>query len=73
MRRIWTLWKAFAAWIGEWQTRIVLVLVYLLVLPWFSFLRLRDPLGRRRRPGAATYWEPWRREPDTVDRHVHPF
>ena len=57
LQSIWRGWKAFAHFLGRIQTTVVLTLLYLVLLPVFSLVRLRDPLRRRLGEGDS-YWEP---------------
>ena len=58
-------WKAFAHRLGRIQTWIILSLLYFLVVPLFSLIRIRDPLG-------YTLGEPdsWWEEMEPVDEKM---
>jgi hypothetical protein len=67
LHRIWSAWKQLARRIGEFNSRVVLTLLYaVLVIPVGLILRLvADPL-RRRRPQTSN-WTPRVPAPATVD------
>ena len=58
---------------GLFLTVLIMSLIYWLVLPFFTFLKLGDPLKCRPNPGAASYWEDWKQNEQTVDRYSRPF
>ena len=59
-RRLWARWKMVAEKIGVFQSRVLLVVLYfVLVTPFALVVRLaKDPLRLRRREGS--YWIPRR-------------
>ncbi len=67
LTRAWNAWKQLARRIGEFNSRVVLTLLYaVLVVPVGLILRLvADPL-RRRRPQTSN-WTPRVPAPTTVD------
>lgn len=67
MATVWRGWQRLARRISEFQSRVLLAVLYAaLVMPLGLILRLfRDPL-RRRRP-AATNWVPRAAAPNTLD------
>ncbi len=58
LRRAWTQWKRFAAWIGKWNTRLLLTVTYFLAMgPISVMLRLlrKNPLEKRWRRGQSAW------------------
>ena len=56
-RRAWERWKAVAKKIGNFQSRLILTLFYLLIVPPFALIVkvFKDPL-RLRAPKEGSYW-----------------
>ena len=69
---LWRGWKAFARALGYVQTVLVLTVLYLLLLPFFSLVRLRDPL-RRRLDAAGSWWEPMEPVDATIEEAARRF
>ncbi len=67
LHRIWSAWKRIASRIGDFNSRVVLTLLYaVLVIPVGLILRqVADPL-RRRRPQTSN-WTPRVPPPATLD------
>ena len=56
LARLWQGWKRVARRIGEFQSRVVLTLLYfLLFAPITLIIRAKDPLGLKEPPG----WRPY--------------
>lgn len=70
-RRIYGTWMTVGAAMGVVMTTLLLTGLFFLFLPFFEFIRLSDPLRRRR--GAASYWEPHRANEPTLERLARPF
>ena len=51
-------WKRFANKIARVQTVVLMTIVYFLLVPFFSLIRLSDPLKLRINKKSASYWEP---------------
>ena len=49
---------------------LMTVLFFVLLLP-FTLIKLKDPL--RLKLGGATYWEPHKNPPATLERFQRPF
>lgn len=56
--RIYRAWKRLARRWGELVGALAMSLIYLLIVPLFLFLRLRDPL-QLRNTRATSYWGDW--------------
>ncbi|MBL8149192.1 MAG: hypothetical protein JNN15_04615 [Blastocatellia bacterium] len=44
---LWDKWKRIALVIGRFQTRVLLTLIYFLIIPFFSLIKLKDPLKKK--------------------------
>ena len=54
--RVWARWKVIAHIIGNFQARVLLSVFYFIVVPPFALIvKVKDPLGLRRRD-RATGW-----------------
>jgi hypothetical protein len=51
-------WKRFANKLGKIQTIILMSIIYFLIVPFFSLIRLVDPLKIKIKKKSASYWEP---------------
>ncbi len=59
--RAWQKWLAVAQVIGRFQTALLVGILYFVVVPVFSLVRLADPLRLRLykvKRQAKTYWQP---------------
>lgn len=71
-RRLHAAWMAVAGALGSVMTAVLLTLLYFLFLPFFAWIRLRDPLrARLRRDGS--YWEDPSPHEATLERMRKPF
>ena len=67
-KRVYVLWMTAALAIGCVVSAIPLTLMFVLVLPIFSFIvRMCDPL-RKKGGGAESYWEDYKPHEPTLDR-----
>ncbi len=64
-------WMKVARAIGIAATIALFSLLFVAVLPFFLFVRLKDPLGKRR--GAASYWEQRGEDDDSLERALRPY
>ena len=55
LKKLWQGWKKFAHKLGIVQTYIVVTLFYCLIVPFFSLIRLQNPL-RLRQPDGHSFW-----------------
>ncbi len=65
IKTLWAKWKQFAHILGRIQTTILLSVIYFLIIPCFSFLRLKDPLCKRL--GKSSYWQTFKTRSLTID------
>lgn len=71
-RRLRAVWMAVSTVLGGFMTAVLLTLLYFLFLPFFAWIRWRDPL-RTRLHRDGSYWEnPSTHEP-TLERMRKPF
>jgi hypothetical protein len=54
LKKVWAGWKRFAHRVGVVQTYILISLLYGLIIPFFSLIRLGDPL--RLRTKSSSFW-----------------
>lgn len=69
--RLYGFWTTLARAIGVLFTVLAFSVVFVVFLPLFLFVRLRDPL--RKRLGAASYWEPGASDDHSLDRALRPY
>lgn len=70
---VYVAWMSVAVPIGIVVSTIMLTLLFVLLLPFFSVVaRLGDPLRKRRHAGG-TYWEDYKPHEPTLDRTARPF
>ena len=67
LKKLWEGWKKFAHKLGVVQTYIIITLLYWLIIPFFSLIRLKNPL-RLRLPATGSFWEERKPDPNTLDR-----
>ncbi len=72
-RRIYVVWMTGAAGIGIAVTFVLLTILYFVLLPVFSLIRLKDPLRLRRRGLDESYWEDHVHHAATPERTLRPF
>lgn len=71
-KALYVVWMSAAMKIGGVVTLILLTVLYVLLLPVFSLIRLGDPL-RMRRKKDGSYWEEHPAHEPTIDRMARPF
>jgi hypothetical protein len=54
-KKLWQGWKRFAHKLGVAQTYIIVTLFYWLIVPFFSLIRLKNPL-RLRQSADRSFW-----------------
>jgi len=55
VRQLWHRWQRLARRIGEWQSRVILTVLYVFLIgPLTLIVRLKDPLGVRH----SRMWQP---------------
>lgn len=71
-RRLYVAWMTAAVYLGTVTSFILLSVLFFILLPVFSLIRLKDPL-RRRWNRSGTYWEPHKPHEPTLERMMRPF
>jgi O-antigen ligase len=69
--RLHAVWTRAARAIGVVFTFVMFTVLFAVLLPFFLFVRLKDPL--RKRLGAASYWERRTQEDDSLERAMRPY
>ncbi len=72
-RRIYVVWMTAAVGIGVVVTFVLLTILYFVLLPFFLFIRLKDPLRLARSRSADSFWEDHPHHPATLERMLRPF
>ena len=70
---VYVIWMTGALWIGKIVTPVMLTIVFVLLLPIFSLIRLGDPLRLRLKPESESYWEDHQHHDSTLERTKRPF
>lgn len=69
--RLHASWMKVAHAIGVAITFVIFTVLFAVLLPFFLFVRLKDPL--RKKLGAASYWEHRKQDDDSLDRALRPY
>ena len=72
-RVIYVVWMTAATWIGAVMTFVLLSVLFFVLLPWFTLIRLKDPLRTRLRGPGQSYWENHQHHESTLERTARPF
>ena len=67
MKKLWEHWKKFAHKLGVAQTYVIVTLLYWLIIPFFSLIRLQNPL-RLRLPKDGSFWIERAPKPNVLER-----
>ncbi len=67
LERFWQGWKRVAHKIGVAQTYVIITLLYWLIVPVFSLIRLQNPL-RLRQSGDRSFWIDRKPTGNSLDR-----
>ena len=72
-RPVYVVWMTGARYLGMAMTFVLLSVLFVILLPIFSLIRLKDPL--RLRPGrpGESYWEEHQHHESTLERTARPF
>ena len=71
-RLVYIIWMSAAMCIGMVMVPLLLSVIYCVVVPVFSLIRLKDPLRKNLRK-EGSYWEPHKPYEPTLERMQHPF
>ncbi len=67
-------WMKFGLFLGIIMTAVMMTVLYIIVLPVFSLIRLKDPLRfKMNKDPKASYWEPHTMSESTIERFSRPF
>lgn len=70
----YVVWMQIAVAIGNVTTPIFFTILFVVMLPLFSLIRLKDPLRFKLKPGPnESYWEEHKFHEDTIERAMRPF
>lgn len=72
-RPVYVVWMTGAAYLGTVMTIVLLSVLFAVLLPIFSLIRLKDPLRLGRDASGASYWEDHRHHESTLERMSRPF
>lgn len=72
-RVIYVVWMTAAMKIGVVMTFVLFSVLFVVLLPWFSFIRLRDPLGMKLKPKGESYWRDHEDQTPELERVARPF
>jgi hypothetical protein len=61
-------WKRFAYKVAKVQTFVLMSIIYFLIVPFFSLVRLSDPLKIKIKKKTDSYWEPKKEMDVSIDR-----
>ena len=67
-------WMKIGFFLGVIMTTVLMTILYCIVVPIFSLIRLKDPLRMKLiKDRSASYWEPHKMAEATVERFSKPF
>jgi hypothetical protein len=71
-RAVYVAWMMMVVPIGIIMSTVIMTLIFAIVLPFFSLIRLSDPL-RKTLHKEGTYWEDAKPYEPTIERMMRPF
>ena len=72
-RPVYVGWMSVAFLLGGVVTVVLLTVLFIVLLPIFSLIRLKDPMRLRLRPAGESYWEDHKHHESTLERTIRPF
>jgi len=72
-RPVYVGWMSVAFFIGGIMTVVMLSVLFIVLLPVFSLIRLGDPLRLKLKPPGESYWEDHVHHESTPERTLRPF
>ena len=72
-RPVYVTWMSVASCIGTVVTFVLLSVLFLVLLPFFSLIRLKDPLRMNLLGSGESYWEDHRHHESTLERTIRQF
>ncbi|NOX58507.1 MAG: hypothetical protein GXP29_06575 [Planctomycetes bacterium] len=70
---VYVAWMSMGMFLGSIMTVVLMSVMFVVLLPIFSLIRLGDPLRLKLHPKGETYWEDYRKYEHTLDRNARPF
>ncbi|HNO78728.1 MAG TPA: hypothetical protein PKN33_11765 [Phycisphaerae bacterium] len=70
---IYIAWMTVGMFLGAIMTFIMMSVLFVVLLPIFSLIRLKDPLRMKLKPPGESYWEDHRDHEPTLERTARPF
>ena len=70
---VYVAWMKMAMCMGTIMTFVTLSVMFLVLLPVFSLIRLSDPLRMKLKPTGESYWEEYKEHEPTLERTARPF
>jgi len=71
-RAVYVVWMTAATYLGTGMTFVLLSVLFVVLLPFFTLIRFKDPL-RKKLKAEGTYWEDHVHHESTLERTIHPF
>lgn len=71
--RVYVVWMSIGMCLGAIMTFILMSVLFVILLPIFSLIRLQDPLRLKLKPPGESYWEECREHEPTLERTARPF
>ncbi|NLX12034.1 MAG: hypothetical protein GXY44_00060 [Phycisphaerales bacterium] len=72
-RPVYVCWMSTAMLLGSIMTVALLSFIFVVLLPFFSLIRLGDPLHIKLAPEGESYWEEHVHHDNTLERMSHPY
>ncbi|MCP4593890.1 MAG: hypothetical protein GY842_24410 [bacterium] len=72
-RPVYVGWMSAAMGIGTVMTFVMLTVLFIVLLPVFSLIRLKDPLRIKLKAKGESYWEDHEHHESTLERTIRPF
>ena len=72
-RGVYVVWMTGAMYLGVVMTFVLLSVLFFVLLPVFSLIRLKDPLRMKLLRSGTSYWEKHEHHESTLERTIHPF
>lgn len=72
-RPVYVVWMTAAACMGMVTTFVLLSVLFFVLLPVFTLIRLKDPLRRKLLGPGESYWEDHEHHDSTLERTIRPF
>lgn len=70
---VYVAWMTVGMFVGTIMTFVTLSVMFIVLLPVFSLIRLSDPLRMKLKPPGESYWEEYKKHEPTLERTARPF